>query len=406
MALYSYSALSREGKKVDGTVDASSASDARDKVTKLGFFPVKIVLTHEIKDRSSWLNIFSSSRVSLKDKIFFTKQLSVLLKSGVPLLAALDLLVDQISRSMRSILISIRDDVKGGETLAEGMSKYPQVFDNIYVQLVRAGEASGHLEVILERLMEYMERRSRIARKIKSIMIYPIIQLIIISAVVTVLLAFVVPELATQFAENKAELPIATKILLVISDLLIGHYYILISGFLLTGFGLKYWKSTASGSLLIDRIKLRLPIIGFFTRIGTVVKFSRTLGMLEESGVNLAESLDIVCKIVDNRILANALMEAREKIIKQGKIAQYLEQVKLFPSMAIYLVRTGEESGQLGDMLLSVAKTYEDELLEFSDTLSTMLEPLMMIVMAGVVGFIVMAIAIPLMQMGDVMAGG
>lgn len=399
MALFTYRAFTKEGKTIQGTVDASSEDRARDQLVKRGLYPVSIESTREeaVLGWRRFLQFFSRG-VSVKEKILFTKQLAVLLKSGVPLLQALELLIDQFEGSMRTILIDLKDGIKEGQSLAEGLARYPKVFENIYVQLVRAGEATGKLEIILERLIDYIERREAIVKKIKSAMRYPLIQLSVVVIVVIVLLTSVLPNLAEVFSSQKVPLPGTTRFLLGMSALLTSYWYLLLSFLIIAILAFRYWKKTSTGARQYDQVKLKIPIVGYFARMGAVVQFSRTLGMLVESGVNLAESLDIVVSIVDNRILADALYEARDNIIKQGRIAEFLKQTNIFPPIAIYLINTGEQSGQLDTMLLTVAKNYEDDLTEYSDALSSLLEPIMMIVMAVVVGFVVLSVVQPIVN--------
>lgn len=401
MALYMYQAFSRDGKKVKGQLDAPSSGGARELLQRKGLLPISIEPAAQAAQKESFFQRIFAGSVSLKDKILFTKQLAVLLKSGIPLLASVELLQDQFEGKLHRILVTLKDGLKEGQSLADGMNQFPYVFENIYVQLVRAGEASGRLEVILERLTQFLERRDEIQKKISSAAQGPIIQILMTSVVVIVLMTSVVPQLAGTFTAQGASLPLPTLILMTISEFLINQYLLLlmIFGFSTTFF--IYWSHTPSGALMIDRIKLRLPIIKLFTRVGAIVQFSKTLGMLLEGGVNLSRALDIVCNIVDNRVLKAALEEAREKIIKEGKISQYLKQTGIFPPMATYLIRTGEESGTLDSMLLSVGKTYEEELEELANTLASLLNPIMNIIMYIVVGFVVFAVALPMMQMGS-----
>lgn len=399
MGLFIYQALSKDGKKLSGTVDAPTSEAARDWVIKNGMYPISVDATTvpgvQLSGFKRILSYFSS--VSVKDKILFTKQLAVLLKAGVPLLQAIELLIEQFSGKLRSILISVKDDLREGQSLAEALSKYPKVFDNIYIQLVRAGEATGKLETILERLTEYMERRQEVIKRVKGALTYPLIQLAVVVVVVIALLTFVVPNLVSTFASQKMELPLSTRILLGLSDFLLSYSTFLIIGIVLLFLAFRWWRSTPTGARTLDVVKLKIPVIRFFARMGAVVQFSRTLGMLVESGVNLAESLDIVVKVIDNRVLADALKEARDKIIKQGKIAEYLRQTNIFPPIAIYLINTGEQTGQLDFMLLTIAKTYEDDLAEYSNTLSSLLGPIMLLVMGVVVGFVVLSIIQPIL---------
>ena len=401
MAFYFYKAFSKEGKKTTGFVDASSLPAARDQVLKMGLYPIDILLEGKARGRCQWFKLLFAKRVPFKEKLFFSKQLSILLRSGVPLLQALTLLSEQSEGALKKVLVALRDNIKIGKSLADAMSEFPLVFDAIYVQLVRAGEASGRLENILDKLTVQLERKQTISSKITKALMYPAIQLGVVVLAAMVLLVFVVPELSAIFESQGGQLPWPTRFLMNSSDFIVDYYLILIVFFTIIYLLYRYWKSTLNGAKIIDRIKLHVPIVRFFTRIGAVVQFSSTLGMLMESGVNLAESLDIVCKIVDNKIISATLKEARDKIIKQGKITQYLQQTGVFPAMATYLIKTGEDGGQLGHMLPMVSKNYEDELIEASDNLAAKLGPFMLIFMAIVVGFMVMAIMLPMVEMNE-----
>ena len=406
MALYSYQAFTKDGKRVSGNIDAATTQAAKDAIVKMGLLPIKIdaATSGPQQTESSWLKSIFSRRVSIKDKIFFTKQLAILLKSGIPLMQALELMVEQTEGQLKNIVIYLKDNIKEGKSLADGLSKYPKVFDNIYIQLVKAGEASGRLEIILERLTVYLERRQAITKKIRGALQYPLIQLGIVILVVVVLLTAVVPQISEVFASKGAALPLPTRILMAMSGFLINHYIILLIMIISMVSGFLYWKSTDSGKRTIDRIKLKIPGVKYFVKMGAVVQFSRTLGMLIEGGVNLAEALNIVTKIVDNKVLVDALNEAKENIIKQGKISQYLKQTNIFPPVAIYLINTGEQSGHLDTMLITVAEYYEAELSELADSLAGYINPVMLLVMGGVVGFLVMAIALPLQQLTSVVS--
>jgi type II secretory pathway component PulF len=400
MALFSYQAFSKDGKKVRGTLDAATVEGAREQLTKMGLYPVSIDAALDEAGVGFFARIksFFMRGVTSKEKILFTKQLAILLKSGVPLLQALELLIDQFEGRMRSILISLKDGIKEGRSLAEGLGRYPKIFPNIYIQLVKAGEASGKLELILDRLVSYLERRELMVKRVKSAMRYPMIQLGVVVLVVIALLTFVLPNLAETFAAQGAKLPWTTSFLMGLSAFITSYWYILIGLLILVVLLFRYWKSTPQGARLMDQIKLHIPIVKFFARTGAIVQFSQTLGMLMESGVNLSEALDIVVNIIDNQILADTLHEARDKIIKQGRIADFLKQTNIFPPIAIYLIQTGEQSGQLDAMLLTVAKNYEEELIEYSDTLSSLIDPIMLLVMGVVVGFVVMSVVQPILN--------
>lgn len=405
MALYFYQALAKDGKKVTGYVDAPSPGRVKEQLSSRGLFTISITSTTQESAAGFFSRLFQRS-VSTKEKILFTRQLTILLRSGIPLLQALELLTEQFTGQLKTMLVRIKDDIKEGQSFADSLKKYPKTFDTIYVQLVRAGEASGRLETILDRLMVYMERREVISKRISSALQYPMIQLGLSVAVVIFLLVMVVPNLIDTFAASGQALPVPTQILITISDALLNHYLIILLVIIAIVVGFTYWKSTVSGARQWDRIKLKLPLVGYFARTNAIVQFCYTLGILLEGGVNLSQALDIVCSIINNRILADTLNEARDKIIKQGKIAQYLKQTEIFPPIAIYLISTGEESGSLDTMLLTVARNYEEELGELADTMSVWISPIMLVVMGIIVGFIVLSIALPMVQMSTMTGVG
>lgn len=398
MALFSYEALAKNGKKVKGTLDASSLSIVREQLVQQGLYPIAIEQVIREKSSSILSRLFTRS-MSTKDKISFTKQLATLIRSSVPLLQALELLTDQFKGSARAMLVEIKDEVKGGMAFADALGRYPKTFDNIYVQLVRAGEATGRLDVVLDRLREHLERNETIKRRIRSAIQQPVIQLIVALVVIGIMVAFVIPQIAEVLSGQGKKLPWATQLLMDTSYILTTYYLLIIPilGAFVSGF--LWWKSTERGARQFDAIILRLPLIGYIARTSAVVQFGYTLGLLLENGVNLAQALDIVCNIIDNRVLAHKLKEARDNIIKQGKISEYLQQTKIFPPVAIYLIQTGEQTGQLDAMLLTVARNFDVELTELIDKLTGYLGPAMLIMMAGIVGFIIYAIAGPIMQL-------
>jgi len=256
MALYSYEAFSKDGKKVSGVIDAPSLVSVKEQLTKQGLFPIKIEPATEEKRYGFFRRLFTRG-VTIKSKILFTKQLTILLKSGVPLLQAIELLIDQFEGRMRGILVNVKDDLKEGIAFADALKKYPRVFEILYVQLVRAGEASGQLEIILKHLTEYLERREALAKKIKGALQYPMIQLIVAAIVVTILLTFVVPQMAQNFAAQDRELPGPTQFILALSHFLTSYYIVIIFVLLIIVGTFRYWKATPAGARRLDQIKLR-----------------------------------------------------------------------------------------------------------------------------------------------------
>ncbi len=400
MPLYRYDSFNRRGGKVTGTIDAASVIAAKEQLRGQGLMPVVVV---EVRGdvRESFFASLIERPIDTKTVILFTKQLSILLRSAVPLLQALELLIEQFEGKFRRILIAVKDGVKSGESLAKELSKHSRIFSNVYVQLVKAGEASGKLDFILERLVEYLERAETTRAKIQKAMRQPIMMLSFAGLVVVGLLTFLVPKLTDMFGKMGQELPGPTRLLISMSNLLTQNYIELGIGLIIVILIFQYWKSTASGKYAWHSLILRMPLVGYFARTKAVVQFSKTLGMLMESGVNLSEALDIVCNLVENRVLTVKLNQARDKIIKEGKIVKYLSEAGVFPKIALYMIGTGEQSGKLGQMLLTVGQDYDADLVERSDKLTENIAPVMTVVMGLVVGFIVMAIFMPIMSMGD-----
>lgn len=400
MPLYKYKSFTRSGKQVTGTIDAPSPQGAKDVLQGQGLMPVDVQLA--AASAGGFFAQLFAPKVDEKTVFIFTKQLSVLLRSGVPLVDALDLLTEQFEQPFQGILSTVKEGVKSGEPLAAQLAAHPSAFSNIYIQLVKAGEASGKLDVILVRLLEYMERASETNKKIKKAMSKPLMMLGVVGAVVGLMLGFVVPRMSDMFTKTGKALPGPTQLLMTLSNFVTGHYLLLIGG--VVGFIVLFqkWKSSPSGSRTMDELILKAPLLSYFAKTKAVVQFSQTLGMLMESGVNLSEALDIVSNIVENKVLTQKLQEARDNIIKEGKIARYLAATGLFPKMASYMISTGEESGKLAEMLLTVGRDYDTELAEITESLTAKIDPLMTMVVGGIVMFIVAAIFLPMMQMGDV----
>jgi len=399
MALYVYKALTRAGKQVSGQLDAPSPIAVRVELTSKNMYPISIELYKDSSTLKKFFGNLFQAKVAFKDLIFFTKQLGVMLRSGVPLLQALELLTDQFTGKLHSILVSIKDGIKEGASLADGLENYPETFSTIYVQLVRAGEASGKLDQILDRLIDYLERREALRKKVSGAMSYPLFQLVVIIAVTAGLLVTIVPNMVKVIGSMAGGLPMSTKILMAMSDFLVHRYVLLCEIFIGLALLFSYWASTKNGKYIIDYVKLRLPMLAYFSQMSAVVQFCSTLGMLLENGVSLAPALDIVCNIIENKILLESLETAKEKIIKQGKITSFLKETKIFPPLAIYLINTGEQNGKLDQMLLLVAKNYDEDLSELTDKITASLGPIMTIVMGLIVGFIMMAIMGPMLNM-------
>lgn len=401
MPLYKYESFNKAGKKITGTIDATSPQAAITLLRGQGLMPTSVNETSQAAASGSFLSRLFRKKVDIRTKVLFTKQFAVLLKSGVPLLQSIELLIEQFEGDFQHVLINIKDGVKAGEPLADEMAKYPRIFPNVYVQLVKAGEASGKLETILHRLTSYLERTEETKKQINKAMAYPIAMISFALLVVVGVLYFLVPRLKDMFTQMGKELPGPTQLLIDLSDAFLNHSVLIFGSFIAIVMIFLYWKNTPEGRYKIDTLILRLPLLSYFSKTKAVVQFTKTLGMLLESGVNLSEALDIVCKIVDNEVLNKKLLEARDNIIKEGKIAKYLKKTEMFPAIASYMISTGEESGQLAEMLINVGADYDTELTEITESLTSKITPVMTIVMAVIIVFIILAIFLPVMQMGE-----
>lgn len=401
MPLYKYDSFNRRGSKVKGTIEAASLQAAKQLLRGQGLMPTNVTEVAAGTGQASFFASLFEKKIETKTVILFTKQLAVLLRSGVPLLQAFELMAEQFEGKFKRILVNIKDGLKAGEALAKELNKYPKIFSNVYVQLVRAGEASGKLDSILLRLTEFLEREEETRKKIKKAMSYPIMMISFSFLVVIGLLTVLVPRLTGMFSKMGKGLPGPTQFLVTVSDLVRNNFLLMSVGITSVILLFMYWKSTPKGKYKFDELLLRFPMTAYFSRTKAVVQFSKTLGMLIESGVNLAEALDIVCAIVENEVLVQKLRAARDKIIKEGKIAKSLKDTGMFPKIASYMISTGEESGKLGDMLLTVGNDYDVELMEITDGLTAKITPIMTMVMGAIVGFIIISIFLPIMDMGN-----
>lgn len=403
MAVFEYKALNTRGGQISGIIDADTPADARSKLRRRGQFPTEI---RESEDKVGLQSEVTVSRllrrVKAVDVAIFTRQLATLIEAGLPLVKALTALIEQLEKSpLKRVIIKVRDEVNAGMSLADSLAFYPRVFSELYVNMIRAGEAAGALEVVLERLADLTEKNLKMINKIRSIMIYPIVVAVIGIAVVTFLLVKVVPTIISVFSETQQALPLPTVVLLNISGFIRNYWWGIIA--ILAGLFLlfSFWKKGKTGRYWVDRIKLHLPLVGLLIRKMAVVRFSRTLSTLLASGTPLLKSLDIVKNIVGNQIIAAAI-EAAKLAIKGGKsISEPFRKSRVFPPIVVHMIAVGETSGSLEKMLSKVADAYEDEVETTVSTLTSVLEPIMIVLMGGVVGFIVISILLPIFQMSQ-----
>jgi general secretion pathway protein F len=406
MPVYEYTALDTSGKNLNGIIDADSAVIARQKLRGSGMFPV------EVKEVSvsvpsglpsgpvSVSGLFK--RVKPAEVSVTTRQLSVLLAAGVPLVAALDALGSQIANPLfKKIMAQIKESVNEGNSLALSLSQHPKQFSNIYVNMVRAGEASGALDVVLGRLAEYSENQEGLKNRFKAAMVYPIIMALVGSLVLFFLVTFVVPNITRVFTDMHHALPLPTLVLISASSFFKSFWWALLLAAMALVIALKRFIKTSKGCHIWDRIKLRAPVLGSINQKIAVARFSRTLGTLLESAVPLLSALEIVKNILNNVLFGEAIDNACEEIEAGKGLSIPLGRSPWFPSIAVQMISVGEQSGELEAMLNKIADTYERDVETQILAMTSMLEPVMILVMAFVVGFIVISILLPIFEMSQ-----
>jgi general secretion pathway protein F len=406
MPVYEYRALDPRGKKVSGIIDADSPRLARAKLRTDGYFPVEIHsgATEEEARASTSTREIPLSRlfrhIRPQERAALTRQLATLVGAGIPFVGALDAVIQQVTnRQQRRALVDIREQVMGGSTVATAMARHRWLFSDLYVNMVHAGESSGALETVLHRLADLLERTVKLKNRVQSALFYPITMMGIGILVLVFLLTHVVPIVTRLFAEAKQDLPVATIILIKTSDFLIQWWWALLAGIVVLAFIIQRYLSTPGGRLFWDRIKLKLPLIGSLYRRVIVARFSRTLGTLLEGGVPLTSALSIVQHVINNAFMAGFVETAMQEVNEGEELSVPLERSRAFPPMFIQMIAAGERSGAMEEMLLNIAAAYEDEVENTVAALTSLLEPFLILVMGLVVGFIVISILLPILQM-------
>lgn len=409
MARFKYVATDARGKEVRGVVEAESQALAINQVRGMRFFPLRVTeekvrAKARPKKGAGQIQIkipFLSTRVSSKQLTPFTRQLSTLIDAGLPLVRSLSILRNQLKPgALKDILGTVTQDVEGGNTFSEALAKHSKAFSKLFVNMVRAGEVGGVLDKVLQRLAEFAEKSAALRRKIKGAMVYPILVIVVIVSVLIVIFWKVMPAFIGMFKDMEMELPKATLILIGISEFFKTKKVFLIPAVII-GMIILYTaiKKTARGGYTIDKIKLKLPILGPLVQKVVVARFSRTLGTLISSGVPILQALAITKETAGNEVMARAVGNVHDSIREGESIAGPLESSKVFPPLVTNMIDVGEETGNLDQMLMKVADTYDDEVDTAVAGLTSVLEPALIIFMGLIVGFIVISLFIPLIKM-------
>lgn len=403
MAVFEYSALDASGKKVSGIIDADSAAAARQKLRAARIFPVSVHESRagEVKpERQPFSLGRRRRRIRPAEAAMLTRQLATLLGAGFPLVPALDTLLSQgRSHTFNRILAQVKDSVVAGSSFAAALARYPGTFSTLFINMVRAGETSGTLEIVLDRLAEIGEKQEELKNRIRSAMTYPLLMLAVGLLVLFFLLTYIVPSITTIFSDMNQVLPAPTRFLIRLSALVQSGWWLLLLAVVGLVVLVRMLGKTAKGRFLIDRSLLRLPAVGALVRKMAVARFSRTLGSLLENGVVLLAALEIVKNVVGNVLLADAVASAAREVGKGQGLGNALAASRVFPDLPIQMISVGEQSGQLEAMLYKVADVYENEVQAAILRMTSLLEPVMILLMGIVVGFIVLAICLPIFEM-------
>ncbi|QIJ72862.1 type II secretion system F family protein [Thermosulfuriphilus ammonigenes] len=348
---------------------------------------------------------FLRPKVKAKELVVFTRQLATMINAGLPLVQALDALAhQQENKTFKEIIQNIKADVEGGLSLTEALKKH-KCFDNLYTNMVQAGEMGGNLDEVLMRLATYMEKSLKLKKKIKGALTYPAIVVSISVIVVTIILLFVIPVFEKMFSDFGKALPLPTQIVIAISNFVKNYILAIIGGIILGSMALKRYYATEKGRRQIDALILRVPVFGPLIRKVAVAKFARTLGTLINSGVSIIEALKVAAATAGNKVVEEAILNVRANITEGRSIADPLEESGIFPHMVVQMVAVGESTGALDTMLNKVAEFFEDEVDATVEALTSMIEPFMIVFLGGTIGGIIVAMYLPIFQIGDIVSG-
>ena len=391
---YTYKARDRNGKVVSGELQADSEALVIQRLREMAYVPI------DVGKKSSGLQrefSFSPGKVKLKDLAIFSRQFATMVNSGLPILRALSILSEQTeSAELAKVLTKVRVDVEQGSSLSAAMAKHPKAFNNLYVSMIRAGETGGVLDSVLLRLADQIEKDVELRARIKSAMTYPVVVLFMVMAIMSAMLLFVVPQFKGIYASLGGKLPLPTQILLTMSEFVTGYWWLVLIIAVVGTILFKRWKKTESGQEVVDRAKLKAPVFGPLFRKTALARFASTLGTLLRSGVPILQALDIVAETVNNKVLSHAVNDVQLSVREGESIAKPLSQHPVFPPMVVQMLAVGEETGAVDTMLEKVAEFYEQEVTAAVDSLTSLIEPLMIAVIGGMVGASVVALYMPM----------
>jgi len=402
MATFAYVGRNRSGAVKKGELSAKTRDEAVDQLRKQN---IVVTSLEEKSGKAGGFKISFGSGLTDKDLVVFTRQFGTMINAGLPLVQCLEILSTQSeNKVLRETVSEVKTQVEGGSTFSDALRRFPKVFDDLYVNMVHAGEVGGLLDTILTRLAKHIEKAMKLKGQIKSAMVYPAAIIGVAVIVISVLMIWVIPIFAKMFNElsgGKIGLPGPTQLVIDVSNLFQSYWYVMAGAIVALAFGIKKYYGTAKGRMNIDKLLLKIPVVGDLIRKASVAKFTRTLGTLISSGVPLLEGLLICAKTSGNKVIEEVLVNARVSISGGKTIAEPLAKSEVFPKMVTHMIAVGESTGALDAMLGKIADFYEDEVDQAVAALTSLLEPVMMVVLGVVIGFIVIAMYLPIFQMAS-----
>ncbi len=403
MPEYTWKARSRDGKTRRGVLSGDNEALVRLQLRRMNLVPLSVKLK---KVRAKNITLFQP-RIKEKDIVVMTRQFATMIDAGLPVVQCLEILAEQQEKkNLGNIIRNVKESVEGGKTLSESLSTYPNIFSKLYVSLVEAGETGGVLDTVFNRLAAYIEKVAKLKAKVKGAMTYPAVVLAIAVLVVAVILIFVIPVFSEVFSEMGVALPLPTQIVVDLSYFFRDRIAYIVAALVLLILVFRKAYKTDLARRFLDRVSLRLPLFGMLLRKVAIAKFCRTLGTMVASGVPILESMDIVARTAGNKVVEGAVVKARTAISQGKTIVEPLRDSGVFPSMVTQMISVGEATGELDNMLAKIADFYDDEVDHTVESLTSMLEPAMMVVLGGIIGGMVISMYLPIFQMAGVLMGG
>ena len=404
MAVFLFEAKTPEGKIIRGEVEANNEAEARIKIRAQKYLPIKVIAKAALEKAKTKKagNFGTNKAVNPKELQVFTRQFAVLVGAGIPIVDSIDAMIGPgKTPAMNATLKAVVSDIEKGKRLAEALNGHGKVFDKMYVNLVKAGEEGGVLDEILQRLAAYIEKSVKLKNKVKGAMFYPVAVVIISIIVIIGILVFVVPNFVKMFNEAGRELPALTQIVVDSSNFVLAKWYFVVAAAFAIPYLFKMWVNTPGGKIQFDKIMIRSPLFGALIQKGAIARFSRTLSTLLTAGVQIIDSLDIAASTAGNYVIEQNILEAKDTISKGKTIAEPFRKSKYIPDMVTQMIAVGEQTGALDTMLSKIADFYEDEVETAADALTSLIEPLLMVFLGGIIAVLVVAMYLPIFDLAS-----